>query len=375
MSRTRFLLILVTFAAFACCVVGALAAFTVIPGQAELIFGPPTPALGPLQRFTLSYNLLNHADILTAPAKIPGEEVSFVIEPGDSANAIIQRLADAGLIVDAEGFRDYLIYTGIDTRLKPGQFRLSTAMTHLEIAAAIEGFSATEAALTILPGWRLEEVAAAIPTSGLEIGAETFLRAVQGRPQGFTFTNELPEQITHEGFLFPGTYTFPRTASELEVVEVFLASFEKNITAEIRAGFLQQGVSLYEAVILASIVEREAVVDGEQGLIASVYFNRLRQGMLLQADPTVQYALGYNEAWGWWKSPLALQDLSVESFYNTYLYNSLPPAPIASPGIEALNAVAFPAETDYFFFRAACDGSGRHLFAISFEEHQANACP
>ena len=375
MTRTRALLLLISLALFAFCVIAALAALSVIPAQAEQIFGPPTPNLSPIQRFTLSYNLLNHADILTAPAKIPGEEIPFAIEAGDSADAIIQRLADAGLITDAEGFRDYLIYSGIDTRLKPGRFRLNTAMTHLEIAAAIEGFSATEAAITILPGWRLEEIAEAIPTSGLAMTAEAFLRASQRRPEGFALAAELPEQITHEGFLFPGTYTFPRQATEAQVLEVFLSSFAVNVTPEMRAGFSSQGLSLFEAVTLASIVERETVVDGEQATIASVYFNRIRVGMMLQADPTVQYALGYNAAWGWWKSPLALEDLNVESFYNTYLYNGLPPAPIASPGLEALQAVAYPVVTDYYFFRAACDGSGQHEFAVSFDEHQANACP
>jgi UPF0755 protein len=375
MSRARTLLLLISLALVAFCVIGSLAAFSVIPAQAERVFGPPAPNLGPLQRFTLSFNLLNHVDKLTAPVRIPGEEIPFAIEAGDSAHAIIQRLADAGLITDAEGFRDYLIYSGIDTRLKPGRFRLNTAMTHLEIATAIEGFAATEAALTLLPGWRLEEVAEAIPTSGLAITAEAFLRAGQRAPQGFALAAALPEQITHEGFLFPGTYTFPRSATEGQVLEVFLTSFAVNVTPEMRAGFSEQGLSLYEAVILASIVERETVVDGEQAQIASVYFNRLRVGMMLQADPTVQYALGYQEAWGWWKSPLALDDLRVESFFNTYLYNSLPPAPIANPGLEALQAVALPAETDFYFFRAACDESGRHVFAVSFEEHQANACP
>ncbi|HNB54204.1 MAG TPA: endolytic transglycosylase MltG, partial [Anaerolineales bacterium] len=222
---------------------------------------------------------------------------------------------------------------------------------------------------------RLEEIAEAIPTSGLAMTAEDFLRASQRRPEGFALAAELPEQITHEGFLFPGTYTFPRQATEAQVLEVFLSSFAVNVTPEMRAGFSSQGLSLFEAVTLASIVERETVVDGEQATIASVYFNRIRVGMMLQADPTVQYALGYNAAWGWWKSPLALEDLNVESFYNTYLYNGLPPAPIASPGLEALQAVAYPVVTDYYFFRAACDGSGQHEFAVSFDEHQANACP
>jgi len=375
MKRSRILLLFLFVASLVLCILAVSMIWIIIPGQAANIYGPPSPSLGPIQRFTLSLNLLNHTDILIAPVSLPGEEVSFAIESGDSANAIIQRLFDSGIITDAEGFRDYLVYTGIDTRLKPGQFRLNTAMTHLEIAEAIEGFNATEAAITILPGWRLEEVAAAIPTSGLNITEEAFLRAVQERPQGFSFVDELPKQITYEGFLFPGTYPLPRQATTEQILSVFLANFDSSVTPEMRAGFTNQGLSLYEAVTLASIVERETVVDGEQSTIASVYFNRIRQGMMLQADPTVQYALGYSPEWGWWKSPLALQDLSVESFYNTYLYNALPPAPIASPGIEALQAVAFPAETHYLFFRAACDGSGQHLFSVSFDEHQGNACP
>jgi UPF0755 protein len=374
MSRIR-TLILLLFLAVACIgVLGVAAAIVIIPQQAELMFGPPTANLSPLQRFTLSLSLINHADNLIAPAKIPGEEVSFAVKPGDPANSVIRRLAEAGLITDEEGFRDYLIYTGIDTRLKTGQFRLNTAMTHIEIAEAIQSFSATEAAITILAGWRLEEIAAAVPTSGLEITAEAFLIAAQNRPQGVTFVDELPDQITHEGFLFPGNYTLPRQATVAQLLVVFLSSFAANVTPEMRAGFTHQGLSLYDGVILASIVERETVVDGEQALIASVFLNRLRQGMMLQADPTVQYALGYDERWGWWKSPLALEDLNTESFYNTYLYNALPPAPIASPGLEAVEAVAFPAETSYFFFRADCDGSGRHVFAVTFDEHQGNAC-
>ena len=111
-------------------------------------------------------------------------------------------------------------------------------------------------------------------------------------------------------------------------------------------------------------------------MIASVFTNRLRAGMRLDSDPTVQYALGYDPATGrWWKSPLSLDDLQVVSPYNTYQILGLPPGPIANPSLNALRAVAFPAETPYYYFRAACDGSGRHTFAETFEQHQDNACP
>jgi UPF0755 protein len=130
-----------------------------------------------------------------------------------------------------------------------------------------------------------------------------------------------------------------------------------------------------EAVILASIVQREAVVEDEQPMIASVFLNRLSIGMKLETDPTVQYALGYQEDRGsWWKSPLGLDDLAFDNPYNTYLYQGLPPGPICNPGLPALRAVAFPAQSPYYFFRAKCDGSGRHFFAVTFDEHLNNAC-
>ena len=128
-------------------------------------------------------------------------------------------------------------------------------------------------------------------------------------------------------------------------------------------------------MILASIVEREAVKDEEKPLIASVYLNRLKIGMKLDADPTVQYALGFDFTNGtWWKNPLSLNDLQFDSPFNTYIYAGLPPAPIANPGLNSLQAVAFPAETPYYFFRAKCDGSGFHFFSETFEEHVANGC-
>ena len=122
-------------------------------------------------------------------------------------------------------------------------------------------------------------------------------------------------------------------------------------------------------------MQREAIQKDEAPLIASVYLNRWKIGMKLEADPTVQYAIGYNTAQStWWTNPLSAFDLQFDSPFNTYVYDGLPPTPISNPGMEALNAVAFPAETTYYFFRAKCDGSGYHSFSETFEEHVGNGC-
>jgi UPF0755 protein len=151
--------------------------------------------------------------------------------------------------------------------------------------------------------------------------------------------------------------------------------FARNLSPEIKAGFAAQGLSLYDGVKLASIVEREAVVADERKMIASVFLNRLRASQKLETDPTIQYALGYDEiSQSWWKAPLTYTDLEVVSIYNTYIHAGLPPTPICNPSLGSLEAVAFPAETPYYYFRARCDGSGLHAFAETFEGHLANGC-
>ena len=140
-----------------------------------------------------------------------------------------------------------------------------------------------------------------------------------------------------------------------------------------RQSFGLQQLTVYEAVILASVVQREAVDEAEQPLIAGVFLNRLQLGMQLQADATVQYAIG-NATNGWWKSPLSADDLTADSPYNTYLSPALPPGPIANPGLSALQAVAEPLESDFIFFVADCTpgANGQHLFSVTYEEHLVN---
>ena len=153
-----------------------------------------------------------------------------------------------------------------------------------------------------------------------------------------------------------------------------LAAFDAQATPELRQAIQASGLSLHEAVTLASIVEREAVLPEERPIIASVFLNRLRLGMPLEADPTVQYALASDpasvERFGFWKQGLTTEDLQVDSPYNTYVNGGLPPGPIANPGLASLEAVAHPAQTSYLYFVARNDGS--HVFAETLEEHLRN---
>ena len=344
-----------------------------VPVLAARSYGPPSPHLGPLQVWQYSASLLWADGLLTKPLAAGAPEVDFEVRPGESVGSICQRLAQAGIARDAWVIRDYLIYTGLDTTVQAGIYRLGASMSAVDLARRMQDATPADVEFVVLPGWRLEEIAASLPTSGLDIEPAAFIAAA-ARPQaGFDF---LAGADTAEGFLYPDSYVLPRTTDVDQLVDALLSNFALHLDAALREGFGAQGLTVYQAVILASVVQRESVHADEAPEIASVYLNRLAAGMPLDADPTVQYALGYDQVEGtWWTNPLSLEDLKSPSPYNTYVNDGLPPSPISNPGMTSLRAVAFPADTPYYFFAARCDGSGYHDFAETFEQHLQNLCP
>jgi UPF0755 protein len=348
----------------------------VLPGRAEQVFGPASPRLNSLQRVGYSIMLLVQEKDLTQPVNSFGTDKRFTIEVGETTPSVIGRLWESGLISNPAAFRTYLRYSGLDTTLQAGTYTLNPRMAPIELAQALQDATPKQVTFPILPGWRIEEIAAALPTSGLSIIPEAFIQAAQSAPAGYSFSDQIFSQNSLEGFLFPDNYVYDREITVEEMLKAMLDNFEEQVTPRLRERYQQQNLSLLEAVTLASIVQREAVAEDEMPLIASVFFNRLSIGMKLDTDPTVQYAIGYNERQNtWWTNPLSLADLQFDSPYNTYLYPGLPPGPIANPSLAALRAVAFPAQTPYYYFRAGCDETGRHLFSATFEEHLQNACP
>jgi UPF0755 protein len=357
------------------CIVAGQILYT-IPQQANEIFGQPSSRVSSIKRWLLAWQLWKNKNELTTPYVPGGSEQNFRVEMGEGVRSIAGRLQQQGLIAHAEAFEAYLVYRGLDVSLQAGDYTLSPAMTAISIAHAMQDATPTHVTFHVLAGWRLEEIAAALPTSGMNISPNDFLALARLKPEGYDFSASLPGSASAEGYLSPGVYEFPRQTPATEFISTLFHAFEANQPANLRQDFAIHGLSLHEGVILASIIEREAIQEDEMPTIASVFYNRLALGMNLAADPTVQYALGFNAAQQtWWTNPLSLADLEFASPYNTYHNPGLPPGPICNPGLSALKAAANPAETPYYFFRAACDGSGRHNFAATFDEHQANQCP
>lgn len=372
-SLLRFLILASVFSLLGCCAVW-IAGMTIfgIP-QAITHLGPPSSNLNPLERTALSLYLLINDGRLDSPAG--NHLVSYELEvlPGEPASAAVDRLQTAGVVSDGALLRNYLRYRGLDVRVAAGLYRLQGSMTVREIAESLQIADLSRNYLTVLEGWRVEQIASALPEMYLSFQSDEFLATLHARIPDYTFTTELPDPPSLEGYLFPDTYHLSEDMTAIDLVKAMLDNFEDQVDAELRTQFSQNGLSLHQALTLASIIEREAVIAEEESMIASVFLNRLALGMKLDADPTVQYAIGSEEN-GWWKTSLTLDDLIIQSPYNTYIHEGLPPGPIANPGLSALRAVAFPAETTYLYFRAMCDGSGRHAFAVTYEEHLKNAC-
>ncbi len=347
-----------------------------LPKFAQAKYGDAASQLNTIQRIYLSARLLIQNDDLTTPRAESGEARPFLIQLGETTYEISQRLQAEGIIHSARAFRDYLVYAGLDTTIQAGEYSLNPRMNTMQAAQALQDATPSHITFRILPGWRLEEIAAALPTSGLSFSPEAFLAQSQNILINHPILDRLPDGASLEGFLFPDSYRLQREATLEEFLTTILDDFQIKVSPALEEDFSSQGLDLYQAVILASIVQRESIVVEEMSTIASVFLNRLAIGMKLETDPTIQYALGFqSEAGTWWKNPLLLDDLHVDSPYNTYIYPGLPPGPIANPGMPALLAVAQPAQTPYFYFRAACDGSGRHAFSQTFAEHQSFACP
>lgn len=335
------------------------------------------PNLNPLRRLYLEYYLDSHATELKEPAGRGMEEQLFTIFPGENAATIAGNLQQAGLLNNVELFLNYLTYYDLDGGLVSGDYILNPRQPIPQLTASLGVHGARRLELSFLPGWRSEEMANYLRVvSPAKIDSDTFLALVNAPHRldlaYFAFLHNLPENASLEGFLFPGTYQLDPATDSAGLIRLMLQRFDEQITPAMRQSFGGQGLSLFEAVTLASIVEKEAIATEEKPLVAAVFLNRLRSGMPLQADPTVQYSLGYNAAAGtWWQSPLSAIDLANDSPYNTYLVHGLPPGPVSNPGLSSMQAVAAPSDVDFLFFVLDCTSptKDRHMFSTTYDEH------
>ncbi|MDI3340302.1 MAG: endolytic transglycosylase MltG [Sphaerobacter sp.] len=306
-----------------------------------------------------------------ASANASGEPITFVVEESESVDSVAARLHEADLIRSATYFKLRMRLTNRDSQLKAGRFELRKGMTVNEIINTLTTAEGVEVVqVRFQEGWRAEEYADKLVEVGLISTPEQFLDAIRSGTWDREFLGSRPSGASLEGYLFPDTYEFRADATPEDVINTLLDTFDTRVPAELRARAQALGYNFHQVMVIASIIEREAVVPEERPLIASVYYNRLRAGMPLQADPTVQYALG--QPGNWWPTVTDPNNEAADSPYNTYTHPDIPPGPICNPGLAAIEAALQPAQTDYLYFVAKGDGSGTHAFARTLDEHNAN---
>jgi UPF0755 protein len=333
------------------------------------------------------------------PAAESGKRITVEVVAGTNDAEIGQLLFDQGIISSQLAFQYAVLQLGRSGNLQAGVYDLSPSLKPSEIVAALKQEAGVEVTIKLTEGWRLEQVVGYLGTTKLTMNLDEFAALAKTPPADliaqFDFLADLPAGRSLEGYLYPDTYRIDANGNARQVLEKLLGTFGERLTQEIRDGIAAQGLTIDQAVTVASIVEREAVLDAERPIIAGVYLNRINNPNagtvgLLNADPTLQYGLSTAEfgsspisewqAIEWWPKltttggEVALPEALAG--YQSYLVKGLPPSPIASPRIASIAGVAAPDTTSgYYYFVAACPGGvrdGSHYFATNLVGQEAN---
>ncbi|MBR2477016.1 MAG: endolytic transglycosylase MltG [Clostridia bacterium] len=291
-----------------------------------------------------------------------GTDVEITIPEGANGAEILDILESNGIVDHPLVFRLYASSTGLTSKYRSGSFTVNTGYSYKQILETLTGdpnSNSDEIKITIPEGFEVEQIAAAMEKAGVCSKAD-FLAAASRTDYDFEFLKDVDfssRKYALEGYLFPETYTFKKGVTAKEVVVTMLSTFEKVISK-------YDVAHIDKTVILASIIEREALGDEDRHLVSSVFHNRLNgKGGLtkLQSCATVQYILGER------KDVLSEADTRIDSPYNTYMYEGLPIGPIANPGEASIEAALNPDETDYLYF--GVNKEGKHTFSKTYEEH------
>lgn len=288
-----------------------------------------------------------------------GEPVRFTVPPGSGMNAVSDTLGAREIIENPTLFRLYARFTGAARSIKPGVYEMQRGTSWAAVLQKLQAGDVVRVSVVVPEGWTSMQIAQRIAAVS-ETPPDSVLRLVMDTAVAAALEAPGP---TLEGYLYPATYVFPAGTRPRPMLEAMFRRYRQAWTPELRARADSIGMSEREVVTLASIIEKEAKRWTERDTISAVYHNRLRIGMPLQADPTVQYALGTHQS----RLLYSHIDDVADHPYNTYRRRGLPPGPIASPSAEAIRAALYPADVTYLYFVARPDGS--HVFTRSLAEH------
>lgn len=297
-------------------------------------------------------------DLLPVDSTGSGTSVNFTLPKGESPSTTARRLEQAHLIKSRTAFLVYVTAHGLRGNLQSGDYSLSPSYETEEIIDILTNGKVATKRLTIPEGTTIKKIRELAAAKG--ISTTDFDAALQG-DYGKDFLVGRPPGVGLEGYLFPDSYELPLNPNAQELVSQMVDNFDKKVTPQLRNVYTAEGLTLHQAVTLASIVEKEVPSANDRAVVAGIFLKRIQLGMPLESDVTVQYGAD-QQGVGF--------STSLDSPYNTYKHVGLPPAPVCNPGLSALTAVANPTSTDYLYFLAGNDGKTH--FAKTFAEHQQN---
>jgi len=298
--------------------------------------------------------------VFTPPAR--GPEVTIAIPSGASLGEIGEILEERQVVARAGPFVERAEADGYSRRFRPGTYTLHQYDSYEAIVGVlVAGNGPPSIKVTLPEGLNIRGMAKEVAERIGGFSAEEYRELTLTKPLPFKLAGH-KSGTSLEGLLFPATYDFPPLTDARSLVELQLATFMKAFSNVDLTRAKAANLTAYDVVIIASMIEREVQVPKERRVVAAVIWNRLRKGMLLQIDATLEYALGNH------KQALTTKDLKVDSPYNTYRYLGLPPTPICNPGLAALKAAANPADVDYLYYVVKNDGSGAHAFSNNYEQ-------
>ena len=329
------------------------------PLQKKIVFG--IPALAILFVMVVAFVIipLSGSSSYTGERGVP---VYFTVRPGMSVSEIGKELYERGIIDSEMKFWWTAKLNGFENKVKSGTFAMQTGMTPRDALEILVYGNTVTIRFTIPEGFSVRDIAQRLDDEGL-VKADAFISLAKTyRPYPYVEEHENVRYAV-EGFLFPDTYEINGEFDAARIMQMMAENFDRRLTKEMRDRAREMDLSIYELVTLASLVEKEAYHEEDRPIIAQIFLKRLRLGMPLQADPTVQYLLDAP------KEDLLYRDTEIESPYNTYQNVGLPPGPIASPGTASLMAVLHPADTNYLYFVA--DRNGNNYYATNYADHLA----
>jgi len=300
--------------------------------------------------------LVSFSYFLLKPVEI-NNPVIVEIQQGASLNTIAQDLYESGIITDIQKFKLLVRFMNLSKKIRSGEYEFTGRVTPLMVLKFITRGLVKKYNIIIPEGFTVNQIVQLLVEKGL--GKEEGFRKILADEE--FLKNWGLEERGVEGYLFPDTYTFFKGMSEREMLDTMIKNFFKKIPQDAERQAQRNNLTLYDAIILASIVQKETYRKDEMPVVAGVFYNRLRKGIPLQADPTVIYGIPD------FSGDLKKSDLKIKSPYNTYIHRGLPPGPICNPGIDAINAVLNPANVPYLYFVSKNDGS--HEFSVTLKEH------